>query len=224
MSNDGYLFQRRVRSVSWRERLRAAVDASGRRQNAIAESAGVSPETLSRVLSGIHAQPAFDTVVRITHALKENVGTLLEEPAFSLDAEQRAELRRVLGYLAAAVRLSPAIDALSSANAVEQRAAEVPRPFYLRGARLVFQATGDSMIEAGIVDGDLLFVIPTRDLREAAKHIVICRVSGVTLAKQLELHAGRIRLLSRNERYTAIYVDEDDLHLIGTVFGRLGSM
>ncbi len=224
MSNDGYLFQRRVRSVSWRERLRAAVDASGRRQNAIAESAGVSPETLSRVLSGIHAQPAFDTVVRITHALKENVGTLLEEPAFSLDAEQRAELRRVLGYLAAAVRLSPAIDALSSANAVEQRAAEVPRPFYLRGARLVFQATGDSMIEAGIVDGDLLFVIPTRELREAAKHIVICRVSGVTLAKQLELHAGRIRLLSRNERYTAIYVDEDDLHLIGTVFGRLGSM
>lgn len=210
--------------MGWRDRLRAAIDASGRRQNAIAESAGVSPETLSRVLSGIHAQPAFDTVVRITHALKENVGTLLEEPAFSLDAEQRAELRRVLGYLAAAVRLSPAIDALSSANAVAQRAAEVPRPFYLRGARLVFQAIGDSMIEAGIVDGDLLFVIPTRDLREAAKHIVVCRLAGVTLAKQLELHAGRIRLLSRNERYAAIDVDEGEVHLIGTVAGRLGSM
>lgn len=179
---------------------------------------------LSRVLSGVHAQPAFETVVRITHALGESVGTLLDEPAFSLNAEQRAELRRVLGYLAAAVRLSPAIDALSSANAVAQRAAEVPRPFYLRGARLVFQAIGDSMMEAGIVDGDLLFVIPTREVREAAKHIVICRVSGVTLAKELELHAGRIRLLSRNERYTAIYVDEDNLHLIGTVVGRLGSM
>lgn len=115
--------------MNWRERLRAAIDASGRRQNAIAESAGVTPETLSRVLSGIHAQPAFDTVVRITHALGESVGTLLNEPAFSLNADQRAELRRVLGYLAAAVRLSPAIDALSSANAVAQRAAEVPRPF-----------------------------------------------------------------------------------------------
>jgi SOS-response transcriptional repressor LexA len=210
--------------VNWRDRLRAAIDASGRRQNAIAESAGVSPETLTRVLNGFHAQPAFDTVVRITHALGENVGTLLDEPAFSLDAEQRAELRRVLGYLAAAVTLSPAIDALSSANAVAHRAAEVPRPFYLKGARLVFQAIGDSMIEAGIVDGDLLFVIPTRDLREAAKHIVICRVSGVTLAKQLELRAGRIRLLSRNERYTAIDADEENFHLIGTVAGRLGSM
>jgi len=210
--------------VSWRERLRAAMDASGRRQNAIAESAGVTQETLSRVLGSIHARPAFDTVVRITHALGENVGTLLDEPAFSLDAEQRAELRRVLGYLAAAVRLSPAIDALSSPNAVAQRAAEVPRTFYLRGARLVFQAIGDSMIEAGIVDGDLLFVTPTRELREAAKHIVICRVSGVTLAKQLELHAGRIRLLSRNERYTAIDADEDNFQLIGIVAGRLGNI
>jgi SOS-response transcriptional repressor LexA len=210
--------------VSWRERLRAAIDANGRRQNAIAESAGVTPETLSRVLSGIHAQPAFDTVVRITHALGESIGTLLEEPAFSLDAEQRAELRRVIGYLAVAVSQSPAIDALSSANAVAQRAAEVPRPFYLKGARLVFQAIGDSMIEAGIVGGDLLFVIPTRDVRKAAKHIVVCRVSGVMLAKHLELHAGRIRLLSRNQRYTAIDADEDNFHLIGTVAGRLGGI
>ncbi|HEV7571773.1 MAG TPA: S24 family peptidase [Thermoanaerobaculia bacterium] len=88
----------------------------------------------------------------------------------------------------------------------------------------MFQAIDDSMIEAGIVDGDLLFVTPTREVRDAAKHIVICRVSGITLAKQLELHAGRIRLLSRNERYTAIYADEDDFQLIGTVVGRVGSM
>jgi SOS-response transcriptional repressor LexA len=80
------------------------------------------------------------------------------------------------------------------------------------------------MMEAGILDGDLLFVIPTHELREAAKHIVICRVSGVTLAKQLELHAGRIRLLSRNERYTAIDADEENFDLIGTVAGRLGRM
>ena len=130
----------------------------------------------------------------------------------------------VLGYLATAVSLSPAIDALSSPNAVAQRAAEVPRPFYLKGARLVFQAIGDSMIEAGIVDGDLLFVIPTRELREAAKHVVVCRVAGVTLAKHLELHAGRIRLLSRNERYTAIDANEEDFQLLGIVAGRLGSM
>src|SRR4051794_28344347 len=135
-----------VRIVSWRERLRAAIDASGRTQNAIAASAGVTPETLSRVLSGIHMQPAFDTVVRITHAVGESVGSLLDEPAFSLDAEQRAEVRRVIGYLEAAVAMSPAVDALSAPNALPQRTAEVPRLYYLQGARLVFKAAGDSMI------------------------------------------------------------------------------
>lgn len=214
-----------VRSVSWRERLRAAVDASGRRQNAIAASAGVTPETLSRVLSGVHAQPTFETVVRIAHAIGESVGTLLDEPAFSLDGEQRAEVRRVVSYLQAAVRMSPAIDVLSAPNAVPERAADVPRSFYVRGARLVFQAVGDSMIEAGIVDGDLLFVTPTRALRDAAKHIVVCRVAGLTLVKQLDLRAGRIRLVSRNERYAAIEIDEEtDLQLIGIVAGRLGSI
>jgi SOS-response transcriptional repressor LexA len=214
-----------VRIVSWRERLRAAIDASGRTQNAIAASAGVTPETLSRVLSGVHAQPAFDTVVRITHAVGESVGTLLDEPAFSLDGEQRAEVRRVIGYLHASVAMSPAIDALSAPNAVPQRTAEVPRHYYLRGARLVFQAAGDSMTEAGILDGDLLFVAPTRALRDASKRIVACRIGRTILVKRLELHAGRIRLISCNARYAPIDVeDEDDFQLTGIVIGRLGSI
>ncbi|HEV7425320.1 MAG TPA: XRE family transcriptional regulator [Thermoanaerobaculia bacterium] len=211
--------------VSWRERLRVAIDASGRTQGAIAASAGVSPETLSRVLSGVHAQPAFETVVRIAHAVGESVGTLLDEPAFILDGEQRAELRRVINYLNSAIRMSPAIDQQSAPNAVLKRTADVPRGYHRRGARLVFQAIDDSMVDAGIVDGDLLFVVPTRALRAAAKHIIVCRFANVTLVKELELRAGRIRLISRNERYAPIEVDEEnDLQLVGIVIGRLGSV
>lgn len=214
-----------VRFVSWRERLRAAVDASGRTQNAIAAIAGVTPETLSRVLSGVHAQPAFDTVVRIAHAVGESIGTLLDEPAFVLNAEQRAEVRRVIDYLQSAVRTSPVIEAISAPNAIAQRTADVPHSYYLRGARAVFQAVGDSMIEAGILDGDLLFVAPTRAVRDAARHIVICRVGGIVLVKQLDLRAGRIRLISCNPRYAAIDVDEEnDFQLTGIVIGRLGSV
>lgn len=221
---DGGIRLQYVRLVSWRERLRAAVDASGRRQNAIAETAGVTPETLSRVLSGVHAQPAFETVVRLAHAVGESVGTLLDEPAFVLDAEQRAEVRRVIGYLHAAVRMSPVMETLSAPNAVLQRTAEVPRSYYVRGARLVFRAAGDSMVEAGILDGDLLFVAPTRAIRDAAKRVVVCRVAGVTLVKQLELRDGRIRLLSCNERYGPIEVEENDFQLTGIAIGRLGSI
>lgn len=208
--------------MGWRERLRAAVDASGRRQTAIAASAGLNQETVSRVLSGIHIHPAFDTVVRIAHAIGENVGTLVEEPAFVLTGEERAEVSRVIGYLQRAVK--PITITLPVQNATEQRTAELPRQYYLRGARTVFQASGDSMIEAGILDGDLLFVAPTRAVRDAVRRIIVCRVGGKTMVKQLQLRAGRIRLISCNARYGPIDVDEDDFRLVGLVIGRQGNV
>jgi phage repressor protein C with HTH and peptisase S24 domain len=221
------LFNTRIEvknAMSWRHRLRAAIDASGRRHNAIAEAAGVCAETLSKVLNGGHARPAFDTVVRIAHAAGESVGTLLEEPAFVLTGEQRADVRRVIGYLRTAAGTTLVINESPAPNAVEQRSAEIPRQYYLRGARMVFQASGDSMIEAGILDGDLLFVAPTRAIREAAKRIIVCRVAGKTLVKQLELRTGWIHLLSCNTRYAPINVDEDDFQLVGIVIGRVGNV
>jgi phage repressor protein C with HTH and peptisase S24 domain len=210
--------------VSWRERLRAAVDASGRKQSAIAEQAGVAPETLSRVLSGVHAQPSFDTIVRIAHSVGENVGTLIGEPAFLLDAEQRADVRRVIEYLEAAVGASPTVTLAAEANAAARRAGEVPRTYYARGARQVFVAAGDSMIGAGIADGDLLFVAPASAIRDSASRIVVCRIAGAVYVKQLELSGGRLRLLSRNRRYATIEVDEDDFELLGVVIGRSGDV
>jgi DNA-binding phage protein len=35
--------------------------------------AGVTPETLSRILNSADARPAFETVVRIAHAVNESV-------------------------------------------------------------------------------------------------------------------------------------------------------
>jgi len=208
--------------MGWRERLRAAVYVSGRRQNAIAESAGVTQETLSRVLSGGHVQPGFDTVVRIAHAIGENVGTLIEEPAFVLTGEERAEVSRVIGYLQRAVKPIPLT--LLVQNAAEQHKAELPRQYHRQGARMVFQASGNSMIEAGILDGDLLFVVPTRSVRDAVRRIIVCRVAGKTMVKQLELRAGRILLGGRNPQYGPINVDEDDFHLVGIVIGRMGNI
>lgn len=152
------------------------------------------------------------------------VETLLEEPALSLDPN--SESSRAWPSPSLRGRRGETVARDRCALQCERRCATRPkcRGRLPRGARLGVSGDCDSMIEAGIVDGDLLFVIPTRELREAAKHIVICRVSGVTLAKELELHAGRIRLLSRNGRYAALDADEENFQLIGTVAGRLGSL
>jgi transcriptional regulator with XRE-family HTH domain len=84
--------------ADWRERLRGAIRRTGRRQNAIAEQAGVSPDTLSRILMG-HANPRFETVVAITHAAGENVGWLLGEQGFSFSGDQRYKVREAAEVL-----------------------------------------------------------------------------------------------------------------------------
>lgn len=77
----------------WRERLREAVRRSGMKRSVIALDAGICPETLSRILNAAHARPAFETIVRITHATGHTVGWLLEERGYSLSPDQVEQLR-----------------------------------------------------------------------------------------------------------------------------------
>jgi len=83
----------------WRRRLTRAIDLTRRTQNAIAEQAGVTPETLSRVINGIHKQPGFETVVRIIHATGETVGWLLREPQTFLSTDDSAQMRQFIDFL-----------------------------------------------------------------------------------------------------------------------------
>ena len=76
----------------WRARLRMAVDRADVKHAAIAWRAGIAPASLSRILTGAHQQPRFDTIVRIAHACGTTVGWLLNERGFSLSDEQRRTL------------------------------------------------------------------------------------------------------------------------------------
>jgi len=85
--------------ADWRERLRGAIRRTGRRQNSIAEQAGVSPDTLSRILSGGHANPRFETVAAIVHAAGESVGWLLREPQAPLSGSDLFMMREIVHFL-----------------------------------------------------------------------------------------------------------------------------
>jgi DNA-binding phage protein len=90
----------------WRERLRETVERSGTKHAAIAWNAGIAPETLSRILSGDHRHPRFETVVRITHACGETVGWLLAEDGFALSAEETRRVRTAAVILERATKES----------------------------------------------------------------------------------------------------------------------
>lgn len=212
--------------VSWRERLRAAIDNSGMKHSVVALDAGITPETLSRILTAEHQRPSLDTITRIAHAVNENVGWVLEERGFFLSADEITQLREVVRFLDATLLRAPlphtVVRAQPNALRVPARLREIPAPFKALGARAVYQVTDDSLRDAGIVDGDFLYVKPSTDLANAAGHLIVCDVTGEPFAKVLETKNGRMHLLSRNERYAPLEVYEVELDLVGVVVGRLG--
>ncbi len=104
------------------------------------------------------------------------------------------------------------------------REEEMPRAFHGQQARLVACSNDDSMIEAGIRAGDLLFVVPTRTNGAGQSgRIVFFRLNRFTHVKRVVVEQGRILLLSANPRYSEIGVtDDDDFEVLGVVIGRLG--
>jgi SOS-response transcriptional repressor LexA len=203
-----------------------AIDKSGKKHSAIAADAGISPATLSRILTAAHERPTLDTVSRIARALNESVGWLLDEPTFYLSADDQRKLHDAVRVLDASLRsASRRRTVRPESNAIAVAAnREIPRAFAALGARVVYEAAGDSMIGAAIADRDLLFVKPTKNTAEAMRRIVVCRLGGDEYVKQLDIRNGHIRLLSRNERHAPIEVrDRSDFELIGIVVGRAGA-
>ena len=73
-----------------------------------------------------------------------------------------------------------------------------PRPDYL------LKVQGDSMIEDGILDGDLVAVRRAADARDA--QTVVARIDGELTIKRLQRSARRLRLLPRNPAHAPIEV------------------
>lgn len=75
-----------------------------------------------------------------------------------------------------------------------------PRPDYL------LRVQGDSMIEDGILDGDLVGVHRTAEARDG--QVVVARLDGEVTIKRLALGEGGLRLLPRNRAYAPIVVED----------------
>ncbi|MFP5246981.1 MAG: LexA family protein [Thermoanaerobaculia bacterium] len=103
----------------------------------------------------------------------------------------------------------------------ELRDREIPRDFQNAGANAVFRTRGDSMINAGILEGDILFVRKTRNHRFANGRIVVCRLNGTFTVKRLQMTNDAIHLISEKtgERVVIVNEDAESFSLIGVVVG-----
>jgi DNA polymerase V len=86
-------------------------------------------------------------------------------------------------------------------------------------ATFMWRVSGQSMIEAGIFDGDVIVV--NRALTPAHRDIVVAQVDGEFTVKYLHKRADRVKLLPANPTYSAITFREgQQLIIVGVVTAR----
>jgi repressor LexA len=87
----------------------------------------------------------------------------------------------------------------------------------------LLRVKGDSMIDAGILEGDMILVRRTDSVRNG--EIVVARIGDDTTVKRFFNIAGRIVLEPANKTYRPILVEEaDTFHLEGRVVALIREM
>lgn len=83
-------------------------------------------------------------------------------------------------------------------------------------ATFLVKATGESMRDVGIFDGDVLII--DKSLEAADGSIVIAALNGELTVKRLSRKNGRVRLLPANPKFQPIDIsDEQDMVVWGVV-------
>jgi repressor LexA len=123
---------------------------------------------------------------------------------------RRAEMLEipVLGRVAAGAPIGPDID-LHDTFTLDSRT-------FLRVPDYLLRVKGDSMIEDGIFDGDLVGILQSAEARDG--QIIVARLDGEVTIKRLERAENQLRLLPRNPAYQPIVVRPDQDFAIEGVF------
>lgn len=93
----------------------------------------------------------------------------------------------------------------------------VPEHLTSRGENYVLKVRGDSMVDDGILDGDL--VIIARRERADNGEMVVANVNGEVTLKRLYREGERVRLQPANSMMSPIYAAARDVAVQGVVVG-----
>lgn len=93
----------------------------------------------------------------------------------------------------------------------------VPGEWLDHGSHFALRVSGESMVGAGILDGD--HVIVRREAVAENGDIVAATVEGETTLKRLCRRGGKYALVAENPRYPAIDIRPDGVTIHGVVVG-----
>jgi repressor LexA len=101
----------------------------------------------------------------------------------------------------------------------------VPEPLSRGGDEFLLRVKGDSMINAGILDGDIAVVQRTQDARNGEIVVALAgddESADEATVKTFYREAGRVRLQPENELFEPIYADH--VQILGKVTGVFRSL
>jgi repressor LexA len=101
---------------------------------------------------------------------------------------------------------------ITAVENVEERFA-LPASFVRKPGSFMLRVSGDSMVDAAILDGDLIVVQPQPNAENG--EIVVAMIEGEATVKRFFRERGRIRLQPENATMAPIYAD--DVTIVGKV-------
>jgi repressor LexA len=172
------------------------------------------PPTVREICAALHL--SSPSTVHAHLANLERLGLIKRDPTKprALDVVRDLRPRRPLPLVGQVAAGSPTLAEDNIEDLVDV-------PGFLRrdDGDFVLRISGDSMVEAGILDGDLVVVHPQQ--QAANGEIVVARVENEATTKRFFNEGRTIRLQPENENYNPIIVNADEVDLIGLVVGVL---
>lgn len=190
----------------------------------LAEAAGVSHANISSYRNSKRIQPDMEVLSKLSEALgyaKNYLPTVFIE--LEIMGERPAPVAREVraGPVVPSVelRVMGRVAAGQLIEEIEDRGRKLAVSAELVGKSKAFalKVVGDSMIDAGILDGDHVIVISTPNARPG--DAVVASIEGEVTLKYFYPQGETVRLEPANRRLQAIIVPADKLEIRGVVVG-----
>ena len=163
--------------------------------------------------------------IKSTKTVSEHLQSLADKGHIERDASRSRGVRIVGMNLYPAVVSAPLYGKIAAGTPALLRdhvrdVYELDRKLVTSADGFLLEVKGDSMIGAGIDDGDLVVVEPVPDDDVRNGEIVAARVDGDAAIKRYFAHDGKVILEPANSNYPPILVHEhEDFTVLGRVTG-----
>lgn len=165
--------------------------------------------------------PTYAEIMKLAGFKSKNsafklVNKLIEEGSISKDSNGRLIPESIFGNI---TKLSQTVSAGYGSLAEEEIVETIDLEQWLlnaKGETYMLEVDGDSMKDAGIMDGDTVLVEKTTNLKDG--DIVVALLNDGYTIKYLSKKGNSMHLIPANISYKPIYPDEDNqIQLVGKV-------